>query len=137
MSFIEADHVSFIYDADTSDSVPAIKDLSLSIDEGDFVAVLGHNGSGKSTFAKLLNLILLPTEGHLTVAGHQINAEMTDEDVFDIRRQVGMVFQRVIMSQLTVPILYLVINGLNYVEIGFIICSLKLLTKQGKIYIIY
>jgi hypothetical protein len=50
---------------------------------------------------------------------------------------VGMVFQRVIMSQLTMPILYLVINGLNYVEIGFIICSLKLLTKQGKIYIIY
>ena len=58
MSFIEAEHVSFTYDDGTPESVPALRDMTLTIEEGEYVAVLGHNGSGKSTFAKLLNLIL-------------------------------------------------------------------------------
>ena len=93
MSFIEAERVSFTYDDGTPDSVPALRELSLSIEEGEYVAVLGHNGSGKSTFAKLLNLILVPTGGRLTVAGHEVSEEMSEDDVFSVRRQVGMVFQ--------------------------------------------
>ena len=93
MSFIEAEHVSFTYDDGTPESVPALRDMTLTIEEGEYVAVLGHNGSGKSTFAKLLNLILLPTEGKLSVAGHTVSEEMSEDDVFAVRRQVGMVFQ--------------------------------------------
>ena len=93
MSFIEAEHVSFTYDDGTPESVPALRDMTIKIEEGEYVAVLGHNGSGKSTFAKLLNLILLPTEGKLSVAGHTISEEMSEDDVFSVRRQVGMVFQ--------------------------------------------
>ncbi len=93
MSFIEAEHVSFTYDDGTPESVPALRDMTLTIEEGEYVAVLGHNGSGKSTFAKLLNLILLPTEGKLSVAGHTVSEEMSEDDVFQVRRQVGMVFQ--------------------------------------------
>lgn len=93
MSFIEAEHVSFTYDDGTPESVPALRDMTLSIEEGEYVAVLGHNGSGKSTFAKLLNLILLPTEGSLSIAGHTVSEDMSEDDVFAVRRQVGMVFQ--------------------------------------------
>ena len=87
MSFIEAEHVSFTYDDGTLDRVPALRDMTLKIEEGEYVAVLGHNGSGKSTFAKLLNLILLPTEGKLSVAGHTVSEDMSEDDVFSVRRQ--------------------------------------------------
>ena len=93
MSFIEAEHVSFTYDDGTPESVPALRDMTLKIEEGEYVAILGHNGSGKSTFAKLLNQILLPTEGKLSLAGHTVSEEMSEDDVFSVRRQVGMVFQ--------------------------------------------
>ena len=67
-----------------------IKGVSLNIERGSFVAVLGHNGSGKSTFAKLLNAILLPTAGTIKVNG----TDTADEErLLDIRRTVGMVFQ--------------------------------------------
>ena len=66
-SYIKAEHLSYVYE--DGDSVPALKGVSLSIGRGEYVAVVGHNGSGKSTFAKLLNLILVPTAGKLTVSG--------------------------------------------------------------------
>lgn len=68
----------------------AIDGLSLEIEEGSFVAVLGHNGSGKSTFAKHLNGILLPTEGEVLVAGMDTANE---DNLWDIRKNAGMVFQ--------------------------------------------
>ena len=68
----------------------ALDEVDLSVQEGDFIAVLGHNGSGKSTLAKHLNAILLPTEGSVWVAG----MDTTDDDsLLDIRRTAGMVFQ--------------------------------------------
>ena len=71
-------------------AVPVLKGIDLASHDGEFVAVLGHNGSGKSTFAKHCNAILLPTGGEMVVAG--INTK--DEDrLFDIRQNVGMVFQ--------------------------------------------
>ncbi len=70
-----------------------LKGINLSIEKGSFVAILGRNGSGKSTLAKLLNLILEPTSGQITVGGHPFSHEMTDEEILEVRKSVGMVFQ--------------------------------------------
>ena len=67
-----------------------LKDISLSIDKGDFVALLGHNGSGKSTFAKHMNAILLPSAGTMTVDGIDTKDE---SQRFTLRSHVGLVFQ--------------------------------------------
>ena len=73
---------------------PALDGVSVDIREGEYVAVLGHNGSGKSTFAKLLNLILTPTSGKLVIGGVELtDREPDDEEVLALRRNVGMVFQ--------------------------------------------
>jgi len=85
-SIITAENLTFRY----NDGKDIIKNLSLEIEEGDFVAILGHNGSGKSTFAKHLNAILTPTEGKVTVAGLDTS---DDNNLAAIRRTVGMVFQ--------------------------------------------
>lgn len=89
---IEIKDLSFCYPAQEGQplSIPVLEHLNLTIEEGSFVAVLGHNGCGKSTLAKLLNAILLPTSGAVTVYG----MDTTDEaKLLDIRRNVGMVFQ--------------------------------------------
>ena len=67
-----------------------LKNFNLNIEQGSFVAILGHNGSGKSTVAKLTNGILFADEGRIVVNG--IEAK-NDESIFDVRRNVGMVFQ--------------------------------------------
>lgn len=90
---IKAEHVSFEYfrrdeNGNVSDMVEAVKDVSLQIKQGEFIGILGCNGSGKSTFAKLLNALLEPVEGEIRITG--IN---TREDVWNIRRRTGMVFQ--------------------------------------------
>ena len=68
----------------------AIDQLTLDIKEGDFVAILGHNGSGKSTFAKQINGILLPTDGTVWISGMDTR---DDSHIWDIRKTAGMVFQ--------------------------------------------
>lgn len=68
----------------------AIDDVSLDIKKGDFIAILGHNGSGKSTFAKHINAILTPGDGTLLVNGMDTKEE---DKVWDIRQVAGMVFQ--------------------------------------------
>ena len=68
----------------------SLNHLNVEIEKGSFVAVLGHNGSGKSTFAKHLNGILLPTEGEVWVAGMDTSDE---EKLWDVRKAAGMVFQ--------------------------------------------
>lgn len=78
-------NVSFTY---SEQKEPALRDINLNIRKGEFTAILGHNGSGKSTLAKLLNGILLPTEGEVTVMGMD-----TKKEEEAIRRKVGMVFQ--------------------------------------------
>jgi energy-coupling factor transport system ATP-binding protein len=84
---IEAKNLSFRYSADAE---PVLKNVSLTVEKGEFVAVLGHNGSGKSTLAKHFNGICLPDEGSLTVCGFNVNDET---DLTAVRRKVGMVFQ--------------------------------------------
>lgn len=89
---IAAEHLSFHYtDEDGKTASPEIlKDLSLTLEAGAFVAVLGHNGCGKSTLAKHMNAILVPTQGHMYVSGMDTSDE---EKLYDIRQCVGMVFQ--------------------------------------------
>ncbi len=90
--FIHAEHLCFFYEDDTRH--PAVRDISLDIRRGEYVAILGHNGSGKSTFAKLLNQILEPTSGKLVVGGVDLtSSELTEEELLAHRRRVGMVFQ--------------------------------------------
>ncbi len=93
-AFIKTDRLCYKYEGEDANASPVLKDLSLEIREGEFVAVLGHNGSGKSTFAKLINMILTPTSGKIYIDGKDITDEnMTEEDVMNIRKSVGMVFQ--------------------------------------------
>ena len=86
-TIISVKDVSFTYEEAAE---PALSHVSLDVKKGEFLAVLGHNGSGKSTMAKLLNALYLPTEGKVTVCGF----DTTDEDhLWDIRQQAGMIFQ--------------------------------------------
>ena len=85
------DNVSFDYeDTEKENSKNAIVDLSVTIKKGEFVCLIGINGSGKSTFAKLSNAILLPDDGVVTVDGIDTK---DDGKKFDIRKKVGMIFQ--------------------------------------------
>lgn len=94
MPFIKTEGLTYKYEDAALNESPVLSDLSLEIAEGEFVAVLGHNGSGKSTFAKLLNMILVPTSGKIYIDGKDITDEsMTDDDVLELRKSVGMVFQ--------------------------------------------
>ncbi len=93
---IKAEHIVFRYPADAEENQqpaknpPILKDISLEIEKGSFTAVLGHNGSGKSTFAKHINAILLPESGKMFVEG----LDTANENLlFDIRQKAGMVFQ--------------------------------------------
>ncbi len=94
MNLIQFENVSFAYtvqdDSGRESQVPVLKDFNLTIEQGSFVAVLGHNGSGKSTIAKLTNGILFPTAGRVLVDGMETKE---DDSIFEIRRNVGMVFQ--------------------------------------------
>ncbi len=88
MEAIRFDKVKFMYREE--DGVYAVNGVTLSVNEGEFVAVLGRNGSGKSTLAKLVNALLVPTEGKAEVFG----LDTADaKNVFEIRKNAGMVFQ--------------------------------------------
>lgn len=89
---IKFDNVSFAYKADEAETVATgvVDGFSLAVPEGQFLAVLGHNGCGKSTIAKLMNGILVPDSGKITVDGIDTS---DDNRVMDVRKTVGMVFQ--------------------------------------------
>ena len=93
MSFIEFQNVTFGYADDVENQKieeNVIENMNLKIEKGDFVAILGHNGCGKSTLAKLCNAIVVPQSGKVLIDG----IDTADEDkLYDIRRKVGMVFQ--------------------------------------------
>ncbi len=94
LPFIKVENINYSYKEDGGEAIPVIKDLSVEIEEGEFVAVLGHNGSGKSTFAKLLNMIYTPQSGKIYIDGKDITDEnMSEDEIFSLRKKVGMVFQ--------------------------------------------
>lgn len=96
MNLIEFKNVDFSYYLDDeneqseSNEIKVLENFSLAIEKGSFTAILGHNGSGKSTIAKLTNGILFAKNGEVIVDG-QVARE--DDSIFDIRKKVGMVFQ--------------------------------------------
>lgn len=81
---IETDHGT------VEEKILALNDINMEIEKGSFIAVLGHNGSGKSTFAKHINALIQPTKGTLWVKGYDTQK---DEFVWDIRQSAGMIFQ--------------------------------------------
>ncbi|MBR5917087.1 MAG: ATP-binding cassette domain-containing protein, partial [Lachnospiraceae bacterium] len=95
MKIIKAEKVTFEYirrdeEGNVEGINRAVDNVSLDVKEGDFISILGANGSGKSTFAKHLNSILLPTEGTVWVDGMDTKDE---EKINKIRQTAGMVFQ--------------------------------------------
>ena len=97
MDLIKFENVSFSYFTENEDidrveprEVKVLQNFNLTIEKGAFTVILGHNGSGKSTIAKLTNGILFPTSGTVTVDGIETK---DDDSIFDVRRRVGMVFQ--------------------------------------------
>lgn len=90
LAFIEIEDLCYEYPSTRGEKRMALDHVNLSVEEGEFVAVLGVNGSGKSTLAKHLNAILLPTAGVCRVAGMDTRDATR---LWDIRQTVGMVFQ--------------------------------------------
>lgn len=90
MEFISVQNVTFRYNEEGENAKLVLDDVSFEVRQGEFVALLGHNGSGKSTIAKHLNAMLIPSSGKVYVDG----MDTTDEAVtYDIRRKVGLVLQ--------------------------------------------
>lgn len=89
MSIIEANELFFSYTSDEKERV-VLDGLNLNIEEGSFTAIIGHNGSGKSTFAKHINAILLPSGGSISVCGIDT---MDEKKLYELRKSAGMVFQ--------------------------------------------
>ena len=94
MEYIKIENLCFRYDENGDDQNTTEKyvldNLSMTVDKGDFVAIVGHNGSGKSTVAKHLNAMLIPSMGKVWVDG----IDTTDESrTYDVRRKVGLVLQ--------------------------------------------
>ena len=84
------DYIRRVKDGEVDGVTRAVNNVNLSVKQGDFIAILGHNGSGKSTFAKHINSILHPTEGTILVDGKDTRDERY---LWDIRQTAGMVFQ--------------------------------------------
>lgn len=85
------DHVNCEYDTDTEHPVKALKDISLVIGENEFIGLIGHTGSGKSTLIQHLNALLKPTNGHIYFDGEDIHDKDFDRKL--LRGKVGLVFQ--------------------------------------------
>ena len=95
MGIIKAKNVVYEYmkhdeEGNVEGTTRAVDEVSMDIEQGEFIAILGHNGSGKSTFAKHINAILNPTEGTIWVDGMDTKEE---QHIWDVRQTAGMVFQ--------------------------------------------
>ncbi len=88
---IELDHITHTFMANTPQAVPALHDLSMHIDDGEFVGIMGHTGCGKSTMIQLIAGLLSPTGGRVLLDGKDINEKDYDRRI--LRRSVGIVFQ--------------------------------------------
>lgn len=99
-AMVKTDHLKYEYAAygsggnsglsEVSDSITALEEISVTINKGEFVAVLGHNGSGKSTLARHMNALLKPTNGTVWIKGMDTK---NDDNIWNIRQAAGMVFQ--------------------------------------------
>ncbi len=91
MAMLKAEQLRFEYETESSEQAPAVlRGIDLTVEKGSFVALLGHNGCGKSTLAKQFNALLLPTGGRMLVEELDTAEE---ENTYPVRRKVGMVLQ--------------------------------------------
>ncbi|MFD1484053.1 energy-coupling factor ABC transporter ATP-binding protein [Lacticaseibacillus baoqingensis] len=90
---ITFDHVSFTYQAGTPFAGDGLKDVSTTIRDGSYTAIIGHTGSGKSTLLQHLNALLKPTAGTVTIGDFKITNETSNKHLKPLRQKVGMVFQ--------------------------------------------
>ena len=137
MGIIKAAKLAFDYlrydeDGNVEATQRAVDGVDLDIQAGEFVAVLGHNGSGKSTFLRCLNLLEIPTEGSITFDGQEITAPGVD--INKVRRHMGMVFQHfnlfnnlTIMNNITLAPVKLKLMGEEEAKEN----ALKLLKRVG------
>ncbi|WP_042478669.1 energy-coupling factor ABC transporter ATP-binding protein [Bacillus ndiopicus] len=82
-------NVTFSYTPEDETARKAVQNVSFTVQQGEWIAIVGHNGSGKSTIAKLMNGLLYPAEGEVRV----LRSALTEENLWDVRSKVGMVFQ--------------------------------------------
>ena len=87
------DNVSYTYQEGTPFASVALSDVSLTIEDGSYTAIIGHTGSGKTTILQLLNGLLVPTEGSVRVFDTLITSTSVNKQIRQIRKQVGLVFQ--------------------------------------------
>lgn len=90
---IALENVSFTYQEGTPLASTALSDISLTIEDGSYTALIGHTGSGKSTILQLLNGLLVPSQGSVRVFDTLITSTSKNKDIRQIRKQVGLVFQ--------------------------------------------
>ena len=88
-NILSFENVTFTYNTEDPTVPPAVENLSFSIKNGEWIALVGHNGSGKSTIAKLMNGLLFPASGKVEAMGKM----MSEDSLWEIRSQMGMVFQ--------------------------------------------
>lgn len=88
---IEVKNLNYIYNEDTPFSKIALNDVSFKVETGDFVGIIGHTGSGKSTLIQMLNGLIAPTSGEVLIDGVNINGENVNKK--EVRQKVGLVFQ--------------------------------------------
>ena len=88
--FIRFSNVRFRYPEQIEDSTDVLRSVSFSIDSGEYVAIVGANGSGKTTLVKLMDGLLIPSDGTIEIGGTHLSSTA---DLKEIRRKVGMVFQ--------------------------------------------
>ncbi|MFJ8263909.1 energy-coupling factor ABC transporter ATP-binding protein [Rummeliibacillus sp. NPDC094406] len=86
---LSLNNVTFTYAPDEPAVKNAVEDVSFKVEEGEWIAIVGHNGSGKSTIARLINGLLFPQKGNVQVMGQTLN----EENLWEARSQIGMVFQ--------------------------------------------
>ena len=90
---IALENVSFTYQEGTPLASTALSDVSLTIEDGSYTALIGHTGSGKSTILQLLNGLLVPSQGSVRVFDTFITSTSKNKDIRQIRKRVGLVFQ--------------------------------------------
>jgi energy-coupling factor transport system ATP-binding protein len=90
---ISLQNIEYRYQANTPFERLAIKDVSINIPSGTYMALIGHTGSGKSTVLQHLNALLLPTEGTVMIGNHELKAKQKNKNLKQIRKKVGIVFQ--------------------------------------------
>ena len=86
---LSLNNVTFSYTPDDASVRNAVENVSFSVQEGEWIAIVGHNGSGKSTIAKLMNGLLFPQKGDVRL----LQNVLSEDNLWDIRSQMGMVFQ--------------------------------------------